>query len=398
MSEGRPETSLRCLRSGVRVPREPQLLLLPAGFRRWSGFVNFTPIGGNNPRVGGSGGGGDGGTVVVVAMRYLIPEGTSHSHLYLYRRDGSLIRQLTKAETGQDADPVFSPDGKSVVYARTDGEANEWRQVSVDGKNDHLLKTPPSWHEGQSQPAPVFTSPEARPGSSTLDPYAKAGDIPLPMKDGTATLTLKDDPARREVEDAGWFPKVPWFRAQADEPELNVAAFPFLRPRRGEGQQMFWTGPLQAGLVPSELYREEDPESPEINMQYVMFAPNSPFMECPPLKVAVFSQHIGSTDGSRVIAVDLRSRKLFELTPNGGPVVVLEGRSEFGCVCAQRYLPLGDGRTVNCSYLDLWDSEEAGLRRTRFAEARTGKFYGASIRLAGKDAAAHFHIPSSLGW
>ncbi len=32
---------------------------------------------------------------IVIAIRYLQAEGTSHPHLYLYREDGKLLRQLT---------------------------------------------------------------------------------------------------------------------------------------------------------------------------------------------------------------------------------------------------------------------------------------------------------------
>src|SRR5436305_8535012 len=36
-----------------------------------------------------------GASEIVIAIRYLQPEGTSHSHLYLFREDGKLVRQLT---------------------------------------------------------------------------------------------------------------------------------------------------------------------------------------------------------------------------------------------------------------------------------------------------------------
>ncbi|OLD70758.1 MAG: hypothetical protein AUG90_00650 [Verrucomicrobia bacterium 13_1_20CM_4_55_9] len=42
---------------------------------------------------------------IVIAIRYLQTEGTSHSHLYLYREDGKILRQLTTDNSGQDVDP-----------------------------------------------------------------------------------------------------------------------------------------------------------------------------------------------------------------------------------------------------------------------------------------------------
>jgi hypothetical protein len=53
---------------------------------------------------------------IVVAIRYLQAEGVSHSHLYLYRDDGKVLRQLTDDISGQDVDPIFAPDGTNIVF------------------------------------------------------------------------------------------------------------------------------------------------------------------------------------------------------------------------------------------------------------------------------------------
>src|SRR5579864_544128 len=55
---------------------------------------------------------------IVVAIRYLQAEGVSHSHLYLYRDDGKFLRQLSNDSSGQDVDPIFAPDGVSIVFTR----------------------------------------------------------------------------------------------------------------------------------------------------------------------------------------------------------------------------------------------------------------------------------------
>lgn len=55
---------------------------------------------------------------IVIAIRYLQAQGTSHSHLYLYREDGKLLRQLTKDNSGQDIDPIFASNGETIVFAR----------------------------------------------------------------------------------------------------------------------------------------------------------------------------------------------------------------------------------------------------------------------------------------
>ena len=53
---------------------------------------------------------------IVIAIRYLQAEGTSHAHLYLYREDGKLLRQLTNDNSGQDSVPIFAPDGSVIVF------------------------------------------------------------------------------------------------------------------------------------------------------------------------------------------------------------------------------------------------------------------------------------------
>ena len=59
-----------------------------------------------------------GASEIVIAIRYLQAEGTSHSHLYLYREDGKLLRQLTNDDSGQDSAPIFAPDGSMIVFTR----------------------------------------------------------------------------------------------------------------------------------------------------------------------------------------------------------------------------------------------------------------------------------------
>src|SRR5215468_2295428 len=59
-----------------------------------------------------------GASEIAIAIRYLQAQGASHSHLYLYREDGKLLRQLTKDNSGQDSAPIFSPDGETIVFTR----------------------------------------------------------------------------------------------------------------------------------------------------------------------------------------------------------------------------------------------------------------------------------------
>src|SRR5436190_20808318 len=84
---------------------------------------------------------------IVVALRYLQAQGESHAHLFLYREDGKLLRQLTKDDAGQDLDPIFAPDGETIVFSREIGE-NKFEHWSVEPKGGDLkrLEAAPEWY------------------------------------------------------------------------------------------------------------------------------------------------------------------------------------------------------------------------------------------------------------
>src|SRR5207237_8556082 len=80
-----------------------------------------------------------GDSEIVIAIRYLQPKGTSHSHLYLYREDGKLLRQLTNDNSGQDVDPIFVTDGETTVFTRE--KPNDKREIrSIDRSGTKLKK------------------------------------------------------------------------------------------------------------------------------------------------------------------------------------------------------------------------------------------------------------------
>src|SRR5205809_8042316 len=79
------------------------------------------------------------GSEIVVAIRYLQAEGESHAHLFLYREDGTLLRQLTKENSGQDLDPMFAPDGEMIVFTREIAE-NKFEYWSVEPKGGGMKK------------------------------------------------------------------------------------------------------------------------------------------------------------------------------------------------------------------------------------------------------------------
>src|SRR5258707_12653624 len=99
-----------------------------------------------------------GDSEIVVAIRYLQPKGTSHSHLYLYREDGKLLRQLTNENSGQDSHPIFASDGAMIVFTR--GKPNDTREFwSIDPRGTKLKKldAAPDWYSA-AKSSPYFTS------------------------------------------------------------------------------------------------------------------------------------------------------------------------------------------------------------------------------------------------
>src|SRR5438105_14225422 len=97
---------------------------------------------------------------IVVAIRYLQAAGESHAHLYLYREDGTLLRQLTKDNSGQDLDPMFAPDGETIVFTREIAE-NKFEYWTVEPKGGGLkrLDAQPEWYE-TTKTSPYFVWPE----------------------------------------------------------------------------------------------------------------------------------------------------------------------------------------------------------------------------------------------
>src|SRR6266508_6164721 len=109
---------------------------------------------------------------IVIAIRYLQPKGTSHSHLYLYREDGKLLRQLTNDKSGQDSDPIFASDGETIVF--TSEKPNDTREFwSIDPRGTKLKKldAAPDWYSAtKSSPAPKDAGQEESSASSPTPP------------------------------------------------------------------------------------------------------------------------------------------------------------------------------------------------------------------------------------
>src|ERR1044072_7184348 len=107
-----------------------------------------------------------GASEIVIAIRYLQAQGASYSHLYLYREDGKLLRQLTKDDSGQDSAPIFSPDGETIVFTREKpNSVREFWSVKPGGTDLKKLDAAPDWY-AQAKSSPYFTNLEPQEAGS----------------------------------------------------------------------------------------------------------------------------------------------------------------------------------------------------------------------------------------
>ena len=142
-----------------------------------------------------------GASEIVIAIRYLQPQGISHSHLHLYREDGKLLRQLTNDNSGQDSAPIFSSDGETIVFTREkpDNVREVW-SVKPRGTDLKKLNAAPDWY-AQAKSSPYYTNVEPQEAASadaTNSPGESASPIETPAPiykspDGLFELILRED-------------------------------------------------------------------------------------------------------------------------------------------------------------------------------------------------------------
>src|SRR5204862_4041499 len=139
---------------------------------------------------------------IAIAIRYLQGEGTSHSHLYLYREDGKLLRQLTNDNSGQDSGPIFAHDGGMIVFTREKpNNVREFWSIEPRGTDLKKLDAAPDWYI-QAKSSPYFTNVEPQEAGSadaTSSPAESASPTATPVPtykspDGLFELILREDP------------------------------------------------------------------------------------------------------------------------------------------------------------------------------------------------------------
>jgi hypothetical protein len=288
---------------------------------------------------------------IVIAIRYLQAKGESHAHLFLYRDDGKLLRQLTKDDSGQDQDPIFAPDGETIVFTRELRENKlEFWSVEPTGAGLKRLERAPDWYSA-AKTSPYFVWPEQTAGEDTSSaPYGERSPHFL-TPDDSLELVLHE--VKEDEEDT------------MNQP--GHGKHYLLRDLKSGDQVEFAKLPGFEGAV--ELLKLNGREDR--------------FLIEPPLRLAFFGVHLNSTDGDTDYALDLTGRRLVRLSPNWAAPFPLPGESAFLTMNYVRYVPIpGTKKTANCGYVERWD---ASLKKLRFAgEGAAAISYGASMYRAEK--------------
>ena len=275
---------------------------------------------------------------IVVANRTLLANKTSHAHLYLYREDGTLLRQLSRDNSGQDRDPIFAPDGETIVWTRqlSGGKSQIW-SITPLGHNAKRLNAAPAWYK-QTQTSPYFAS-DGRFGPEL---GGKAHKFRTP--DGATDVVLQQLPTDDEFDGEG------------------TGKHYFLRDVKTGTTTNFEKLPGFVGAY--DLMTRSD-------------KPDQTFLWMGPLHVAFFSLHLDSTEGSTVFALDFTGPRLVRLSPNWAAPFLLPGENAFLTVNFERYVPIANSeKTANCRFIERFDEK---LHKVRYASTACTICYGASM-------------------
>ena len=306
-----------------------------------------------------------GASEIVIAIRYLQATGTSHVHLYLYREDGKLLRQLTNDNSGQDTAPIFAPDGSMIVFTREKpGDVREFWSIEPRTANLKRLDAAPDWY-AQTKSSPYFTNiepeePTTSSAAPTASPAESASASPTPVPtykspDGSAELILRLD-----------------FKDEDDQINGPGHGKHYLQRDPKTGVEM------EFGKVPGFygaaglLHDSQDKD------QHFLFDGS--------LRLAFFDLHLNSTDGDTVFALDLNGPRFVRLSPNWATPIPLPGDAAFLTVTENRYVPIPSSKkTANCSYIERWDEKLDHIRYAR--EKSAALCYGMSMYRPAKNPA-----------
>jgi hypothetical protein len=294
---------------------------------------------------------------LAVAIRYLQAEGTSHAHIYLYRDDGKLLRQLTRDEKGQDRSPVFAPDGETIVFAREiPSGVQEFWSVKPLGGGLQKLTAAPEWYQAADDSL-FFTN---------LEPKDWLENKPRP-----GSPALEGAPAER-------------YAAPDDSVELVLSE---VKGDENNGVD----GPGHGGsYLLRELTSGKETKMVDVpgfeGLWELLHSSKDPqhfFHFDGPLRVAFFGLHLDSTNGDTSYALDLKGPRLVRLAANWATPFPLPGDRAFLTFTSARYLPIpGSKKTANCSFIERWNST---LKKVRYVKEGSAPIcYGASLYRPGR--------------
>jgi hypothetical protein len=297
-----------------------------------------------------------GDSEIVVAIRYLQAKGTSHSHLYLYREDGKLLRQLTNDNSGQDSDPIFASDGETIVFTRE--KPNDTREVwSIDprGTKPKKLDAAPDWYSA-TKSSPAFTSgdEEEAPSSSPTPPQEES------VSAAASPATTDESAAQREHSSVTALDAVTDATDRPPEiikaPDGSGEIF-WRKGKEGEGPEevLNWVMWFRDSKSGQETQIGRLLGFPSFDPLHITGNKAQQFLFEGPLRLIFFSCHLDSTDGDTVEAFDFNKRKLIQLSPNYATPFPLPGEPAFLTLTENRYVTIpGSTKTANCSYLERW--------------------------------------------
>jgi len=284
-----------------------------------------------------------GDSEIVIATRYLQAVGVSHSHLYLYREDGKLLRQLTSDNSGQERNPLFSPDGREIVFTRATPAGDQIWSVDPLGKGLRRLDAAPDWYKS-AKTSPFFTNLDNPPHP---EPELQENEVRHYMApDKSAEIVLR--PAGDESD-------------EIDGP--GHGSNYLLRDLRRHAEFVF-------GKMPGFLGAYDLLHANLDGSQHFLFEG--------PLRVSFCEVHLNSTDGDTVFAVDLDQHRLVQLSDNFALPIPLPGEAAFLTSKEERYVPIPRSeKTANCQVVERWD---ASLHHIRYAQPNAAAIhYGFSM-------------------
>jgi hypothetical protein len=290
-----------------------------------------------------------GDSEIVIATRYLQPKGTSHSHLYLYREDGKLLRQLTNDNSGQDIDPIFALDGETIVFTRDkpNGAREFW---SIDPRVTKLKKldAAPDWYSATKSSPSFMSGGEKEAPSSSPTPPQEESASPATTSESTPQGQHQSVTVLDAVADA------------KDRPPATITAPDGAGEifwRKGEDKEdprdwVMWFRDLKLG---QETKIGKLPGFPSFEPLQIRGNKDPQFLFQGPLRLTFFSCHLDSTNGTTVEAFDFNKRKLIRLSPNYATPIPLPTQAAFLTLTENRYVEIpGSSKTANCSYVESW--------------------------------------------